>query len=63
MENKGQGHDSVQKDKIIMVKRILLMAAGLLIICSILTKVLFLYLQYKSHDTQVIVYELEQEGK
>ena len=63
MENKGQGHDSVQKDKIIMVKRILLMAAGLLIICSILTQVLFLYLQYKLHDTQVIVYELEQEEK
>ena len=63
MEHKEQGHDSVQKDKIIMVKRILLMAAGLLIICSILTQVLFLYLQYKSHDTQVIVYELEQEEK
>ena len=63
MRNKEQHHDSLQKVNIIMVKTILLMTAGLLIICIILTQVLFRYLQYKSYDTQVIVYELEQEEK
>ncbi len=61
MKNRGEDHDSVQRDRVTMVKRILLMAASLLIICSILTQVLFLYLQHNSRDTQVIVYELKQK--
>ena len=62
MDHKELDHESVRNDKIIMVKRILLMTASLLIIGTILTQGLFLYLQYKSHNTQVIVYELDNES-
>ena len=62
MNNKELNIVSVRNDTIIIVKRILLMTASLLIIGTLLTQGLFLYLQYKSHNTQVIVYELDNES-
>lgn len=61
MKNRGEGYDSVQEERITMVKRILLMGVSLLIIWSILTPMLYFYLQYNSQDTQVTFYEVKQE--
>lgn len=63
MKNRGENHDSVQRDKVTMVKRILIVGLSLLIICSILTPVLYFYLKHNAQDTQVTFYELEQKKK
>ncbi len=62
MKHRELTHESVQNNKIDMVKKILLVTASLLIIYTILTRGLYLYVQYRSNNTQITIYELNEEN-
>ncbi len=63
MNAKGYFTRKWETSKMRILRKVLLTVVSLFIICSILSRILFAYIEYKSHDTQITVYQLDEAGK